>query len=83
LDISKDYCLDVETPAGAKIKFAPDGFADQLARLEKLLAHCRDTGRQLESVNLMVRRNTPVKFAMNTPPASTAEAPRKNKNLPN
>ena len=83
LDISKDYCLDVETPAGAKIKFAPDGFADQLARLEKLLAHCRDTGRQLESVNLMVRRNTPVKFAMNTPPASTAEVPRKNKNLPN
>ena len=83
LDLSKDYCLDTVTLDGAKIRFSPEDFPEQLHRLGKLLAHCRDTGRQLESVNLMVRKNTPVKFVMNTPPLETAETPRKKRNLPN
>jgi cell division septal protein FtsQ len=83
LDLSKDYCLDAVALDGAKIRFAPEDFPEQLLRLAKLLAHCRETGRQLESVNLMVRKNTPVKFVMNTPPLETAETPRKTRNLPN
>ena len=39
------------------------------ARLQQLLAHCDESGRALESVNLMVKRNTPVTFvASATPP---------------
>lgn len=83
VDASKSFCLDVEMHGGAKIRFAPEGFHEQVARLEKLLAHCNATGRKLESANLMVRRNTPVKFAMNTPPQEPAGAPRKTNTLPN
>jgi hypothetical protein len=83
VDTSMGYCLDAEIEGGAKIRFAPDALREQVGRLEKLLAHCNTTGRRLESANLMVRRNTPVKFAMNTPPPESAAAPRDNTTLPN
>lgn len=64
IDISKGWCLDAQTADGSLVKFAPVNFTPQLEKLERLLEHCRDTGRTLESVNLMVTRNTPVVFAM-------------------
>jgi hypothetical protein len=67
IDISKGYCLDVHTSEGSVAKFSPMNFSPQLEKLERLLEHCRDTERNLESVNLMVTRNTPVVFAMNPP----------------
>lgn len=64
IDISKGWCLDTQTADGSLVKFSPANFTPQLEKLERLLEHCRDTGRTLESVNLMVSRNTPVVFAM-------------------
>jgi hypothetical protein len=35
-----------------------------LDRLRKLLAHCHDTGRRIDTANLIVTRNTPVTFVL-------------------
>jgi len=64
MNITKGYCIEVTSDRNARIIFAPEDFPSQLARLRQLLEHCRDSGRELESVNLMVRRNTPVTFVM-------------------
>jgi cell division septal protein FtsQ len=78
LNISKGYCIDAITDAGARVKFGRRGFSAQLEKLERLLAHCRDTGRELESVNLLVEKNTPVRFVMaSLPPAAAKAAPVK------
>jgi cell division septal protein FtsQ len=68
LNISKGYCIDALTDQNARVKFASGDFPTQLMKLQRLLEHCRDTGREIESVNLMVAKNTPVKFVMAAPP---------------
>jgi len=69
IDISRGYCIEVVNDGNARILFATSDFEEQLARLQQLLAHCDESGRALESVNLMVKRNTPVTFvASATPP---------------
>jgi cell division septal protein FtsQ len=68
LNISKGYCIDALTDQTARVKFASGDFPTQLMKLQRLLEHCRDTGREIESVNLMVAKNTPVKFVMVAPP---------------
>jgi len=73
LDISKGYCIEVVNDRNAHILFAAEDFENQLARLQQLLAHCEETGRNLESVNLMVKRNTPVRFIV----AAAPETPGK------
>ena len=62
IDVSRGYCLEVVNDANARILFGIADFEEQLARLQQLLAHCNETGRSLERVNLMVKRNTPVNF---------------------
>jgi cell division septal protein FtsQ len=62
IDVSRGYCLEVVNDANARILFGTTDFEEQLARLQQLLAHCNETGRSLERVNLMVKRNTPVNF---------------------
>lgn len=85
LNISKGYCIDALTDQNARVKFGRADFRAQIDKLQRLLAHCRDTGRELDSVNLMVAKNTPVKFVMaSLPPTgakgaqSTAKTKRKN-----
>ncbi|MEI8292903.1 MAG: FtsQ-type POTRA domain-containing protein [bacterium] len=73
LNISKGYCIDAVTDQNAHLKFASGDFLTQLEKLQRLLAHCRDTGRALESVNLMVAKNTPVTFVMTSPPPPVPE----------
>ncbi len=69
IDISRGYCVEVVNDGNARILFAVSDFEEQLARLQQLLTHCGESGRALESVNLMVKRNTPVTFvASATPP---------------
>lgn len=68
LDISKGYCIEVVSDRNARITFGSEDFPEQLARLRQLLEHCNACGRELESVNLMVRRNTPVTFVQAPPP---------------
>ena len=64
LNISKGYCIDALTDQNARVKFGHSDFSGQVEKLHRLLVHCRDTGRELDSVNLMVSKNTPVKFVM-------------------
>jgi hypothetical protein len=52
------------------VTFAPQNFPEQIDRLQKLLEHCRETGRQIESVNVIPQRYTPVRFLL----ASAQEA---------
>lgn len=72
LDISRGYRIDVINDQNARIIFATEDFGGQLDRLQKLLLHCAETGRTLDSVNLMVRRNTPVTFVMAALPVEEA-----------
>ena len=79
LNISKGYCIDALTDQSARVKFASGNFTTQLMKLQRLLEHCRDTGREIESVNLMVAKNTPVKFVMAAPPEQVSD---KQKSIP-
>lgn len=76
MDIAKGYCFEVTSDRNALITFAPEDFESQLARLARLLEYCTETGRELETVNLMVRRNTPVTFVLAQAP--TPPKPKKN-----
>jgi len=67
IDVSKPYAAVVTDSSNARFTFGTLGDADlpgQLDRLRKLLAHCQETGRQIETANLMVSRNTPVTFVL-------------------
>jgi len=75
IDVSKPYAAIVTDSSNARFTFGTLGDADlpaQLDRLRKLLAHCQETGRQIETANLMVSRNTPVTFVL-TPETRTAK----------
>ena len=82
IDVSRGYCLEVINDANARILFATSDFDEQLARLQQLLSHCNESGRSLERVNLMVKRNTPVTFVASAepvpeePPADAAPPPQ-------
>lgn len=79
IDLSRGYRMDVITDQNAHIIFSTTDLGQQLDRLQQLLAHCAESGRLLESVNLMVRRNTPVTFVM----ASTFPSPFNKPDSPN
>jgi cell division septal protein FtsQ len=64
IDITKGYALDVIDADKAHFIFAPQDAGAQLDRLEKLLVNCRDNNRQLESVNLIPKKYTPVRFQL-------------------
>jgi cell division septal protein FtsQ len=75
IDVSKPYAAVVTDSSNARYTFGTLGDADlpaQLDRLRKLLAHCQETGRQIETANLMVSRNTPVTFVL-TPESRSAK----------
>lgn len=71
IDATKGFALEVTTADKTLVTFAPEELPTQLDRLQKLLAHSKETGRQLESVNLIPKKYTPVRFLL----ASTQEAP--------
>jgi cell division septal protein FtsQ len=81
LNISKGYCIDALTDQNARVKFGRSDFSGQIEKLHRLLVHCRDTGREIDSVNLMVSKNTPVKFVMASlsPPAKGGATATKSK----
>ena len=69
IDISKSYAAVVTDESGARFTFGNDDLPGQISRLRKLLEHCQETGRRLDTANLMVARNTPVTFLL-TPESS-------------
>lgn len=73
LDISRGYCIEVVSDRNARILFGTGDFENQLARLQQLLAHCDESGRVLDSVNLMVKRNTPVTFVVAAAPVEATQ----------
>ncbi|MEO6848053.1 MAG: FtsQ-type POTRA domain-containing protein [Chthoniobacterales bacterium] len=64
IDTSKGYRLEVLNDQNAQVYFGLKNLDDQLKRLNILLTHCQETNRQIKSVNLMIQKNTPVRFVM-------------------
>lgn len=72
VDVSKGWCLTVRDANNTEILFEAEDYTSQLRRLQRLLDHCSETGRRLQTVNLIPKRNIPVRFLM-------ADAPRLDK----
>lgn len=67
VDVSKRYVAVVTDASNAHFTFGTLGNQDlpsQLDRLRKLLDHCQETGRKIDTANLMIARNTPVTFVL-------------------
>lgn len=75
IDVSKRYVAVVTDASNAHFTFGTLGNQDlpsQLDRLRKLLDHCQETGRKIDTANLMIARNTPVTFVL-TPESRSAK----------
>ena len=72
IDISRGYCAIVTDDNNARFIFGEENLPAQCDRLQKLFAHCQETGRHIETANLMLEHNTPVTFRMNAESATLA-----------
>jgi cell division septal protein FtsQ len=63
VDVSKGYCLLATDKNHSQVMFGFDQLDEQMQRLEQFLVYSDDSHRQIETVNLLVARNTPVTFA--------------------
>ena len=71
IDLRKGYCLEVTDRNHAKITFGLDRVDQQLDRLFRYLDLIEPSKKEIQTVNLMVERNTPITFAVpesDTPP---------------
>lgn len=66
LDLSRDYCAVISDTTHAQFIFGEENLPAQAERLQKLLTHCQETGRQIETANLILEHNTPVTFRSNS-----------------
>ncbi len=64
IDITRAYALEVTDETNAKLTFSPQDPGTQIDRVQKLLENCRETGRQLDTVNLIPKKYTPVRFML-------------------
>jgi len=62
IDISKGYCMVVTDERHARITFALDNIQAQLNWLAALFANVDESRKEIQTVNLMVKRNVPVTF---------------------
>ena len=76
LDISKGYCVVVTDQLRRKITFGLEGVDRQVERLLRYLDFSEANGKQIQTVNLIVERNTPVFFADSAPPDSDSAPPQ-------
>jgi hypothetical protein len=74
LDLSREYCAVVTDDTGAHYTFGEENLSAQLERLQKLVAHCQETGRQIEAANLILEHNTPVTFRSNSDASASKTA---------
>ena len=79
VDVSKGYCLVVTDQRRAKITFGFDNIEGQLSRLRQLIDFVEPTQREFQSVNLMLERNVPVTFVVQTPPQTPVDSKNKSK----
>src|SRR4030095_8783543 len=73
LDIEKRYCVVVTDQNRRKVTFGLKGIDGQVAKLMRCLDFIEPTGREIQKVNLLVERNTPVVFAESPPPEPETE----------
>lgn len=73
IDVSKGYCMVVTDERRAQITFKLEEINEQLERLAKYLDQIDASKRELQTVNLMVARNTPVTFRPPPEPEPAAE----------
>jgi len=73
IDVSRGYCMIVTDERHAKITFGLDDIGSQLDWLEHLYATVDISRQEIQTVNLMVKRNTPVTFV--PPPDPNAPDP--------
>lgn len=71
IDISKGYCLVVTDRNHVRVTFGLDNVDQQQARLNRILERVQRSQREVQTVNLLVERNTPVTFV--EPAASASE----------
>lgn len=62
IDASKGYCLLVTGKNHTRVSFGFDQLPEQVQRLEQFLIYADDSKREIETVNLLVKRNIPVTF---------------------
>jgi len=64
IDLKKGYCLEVTDSNHARITFGLDKVDQQLERLIRYLDLIEPTKKEIQTVNLMVERNTPITFSV-------------------
>lgn len=74
LDISKGYCVIVTDQSRRKVTFGLERVAQQVGRLMHYIEFSETNGKQIQTVNLMVERNTPVIFAKTAEEEAAEEA---------
>jgi len=72
VDLTKQWCMIVTDQSQARITFGLDGIEDQLTRLFRYLDRAEAERREIDSINLMVVKYTPVTFRQ---PANDDDAP--------
>jgi cell division septal protein FtsQ len=75
IDLAKRYCLVVTDQNHARITFGLDDIGAQLDRLFRCLDRADAVKREIQTVNLLVKRNTPVTFE-EPEPLETADPPK-------
>ncbi|MFZ4115627.1 MAG: cell division protein FtsQ/DivIB [Chthoniobacterales bacterium] len=73
-DLSREYCALVTDETGARYIFGEENVPAQIERLQKLVNHCQETGRQIETANLILEHNTPVTFRSNSDASASKTA---------
>jgi cell division protein FtsQ len=68
VDVSKGYCFTVVDQRNSRLTFGLDDISGQLARLATIQHEAELIGQEIQTVNLMPRRNVPVTFKIPPPP---------------
>jgi cell division protein FtsQ len=75
VDVSKGYCLVVSDKAHSKVTFGLDEIDRQLTRFYRILDYIEPSHREIQTVNLLVERNTPVTFLDENEPDPASPPP--------
>jgi cell division protein FtsQ len=75
VDLGKQWCLIVTDQSNAKITFGLDAIDDQLDRLFRYLERAEAEKREIDTLNLMVVKYTPVTFRASSNADEPADTP--------
>jgi cell division septal protein FtsQ len=74
IDLAKGYCLIVTDQNHAKITFGLDDIGQQFDRLFRYFERADEEKKEIRTVNLLVRKNTPVTFQDPNSPGEVSES---------